>query len=220
MLTIPRRILQTPLMQQGGYSVVPGLFAHDAIVALQREATMQQSQAQHVSVSRSDNEVVRGGDPARKFLNAPGGPVQRSLYGSAGVQQAVASIVGLPIVPTGAGGTFTYYCRPRDFLTIHRDIVTCDVALITCLEETGARNSGGKLCFYPERIWEPLGALRREPVRGAVPVRLAPGETAILLGGVVPHCTLPVGGGQRRVVSLLCYRALVGSSSNADGWLA
>jgi hypothetical protein len=98
---------------------------------------------------------------------------------------------------------------PRDFLTIHRDVMTCDVALITCLEETGVHDSGGKLCFYPQRIWELLGANRREPTKGAVPMRLAPGDTAVLLGGVVPHCTLPVSGGQRRVVSLLCYRALI-----------
>jgi hypothetical protein len=209
MLLIPKRILQARLMRQGGYAIVPGLFASDARASLRREADDQRSLAQDVCVRRSDAELVRGGDPARKFLNASGGPVQLALYANLDLQQAVASIVGLPIVPTGSRGTFTYYCRPFDFLTIHRDIVTCDVALITCLAETGVRGSGGKLCLYPQRIWEDLGSLRREPVRGAVPVRLAPGETAILLGGVVPHCTLPVGGGQCRIVSLLCYRALV-----------
>jgi hypothetical protein len=212
MLTIPKRILQAPLMRQGGYAVVPGLFAPEAIASLRCEADVQRSQAQDVCVRRSDAEPIRGGDPARKFLNAPGGAVQLALYGNLVLRQTVASIVGLPIVPTGSGGTFTYYCRPLDFLTIHRDIVTCDVALITCLAETGVRGSGGKLCLYPQRIWEDLGSLRREPIRGAVPVRLAPGETAILLGGIVPHCTLPVSGGQCRVVSLLCYRVLSSQS--------
>ena len=209
MLTIPKRILRADLMGRGGFMVVPSLFAPEAITSLRHEAEIQQSQAQDVCVPRSDTQQIRGGNPARKFLSAPGGGVQRALYDSLELQQAIAAIVGLPIVPSGAGGTFSYYCRPRDFLAIHRDIVSCDVALITCLEETGVRDSGGKLCLYPQRIWEPLGSLRRTPVRGVVPLRLQPAETAILLGGVVPHCTLPVRGGQRRVVSLLCYRALV-----------
>jgi hypothetical protein len=205
MLTIPKRILQTPLMGRGGFAVLSGLFA-ESLSLLQREAEGQRPQADDVYVRRSDAESVRGGAPARKLLTAPGGAVQRSLYTDAALWQAIEAIVGLPVVPTGAGGTFTYYARPGDFLTIHRDIVTCDVALITCLEETGVRDSGGKLCFYPQRIWELLGAIRREPTKGAVPMRLAPGDTAVLLGGVVPHCTLPVSSGQRRVVSLLCYR--------------
>jgi hypothetical protein len=209
MLTIPKRLLQSPLMRQGGYAIVPDLFAPATIAALRDEADLQRRQAQEVVVRRSDAEAVRGGNPARKYLTASGGALQQAFYGSLALRQAVAGIVGLPIVPTGAEGTFSYYCRPFDFLTIHRDIVSCDVALITCLEETGVRGSGGKLCLYPDRIWEGLGSIRREPVSGAMPVRLAAGETAVLLGGIVPHCTLPVGGGQRRVVSLLCYRALI-----------
>jgi hypothetical protein len=209
MLTIPKRILRTPLMGRSGFVILSGLFAPDALVALRREANAQSAQALDVCVRRSDDEMIRGGNPARKFLSAPGGVVQRSFYTDPALWQAIEGVVGLPVVPTGAGGTFTYYIRQRDFLAIHRDIVTCDVALITCLDETGVRDSGGKLCLYPQRIWELLSAVRREPMKGAVPVRLVPGDTAVLLGGVVPHCTLPVNAGQRRLVSLLCYRAIV-----------
>ena len=209
MLIIPKRILKAPLMGRGGFAVLSSLFPPESLTLLQREAEAQQSLAQDICVRRSDKESIRGGDPARKFLSAPGGSIQRSLYTDRSLWQSIEAIVGLPVVPSGTGGTFTYYGRPGDFLTIHRDIVTCDVAVITCLNETGVRDSGGKLCFYPGRIWELLDALRREPTKGAVPMRLAPGDTAVLLGGVVPHCTLPVTSGQHRVVSLLCYRALI-----------
>ena len=121
----------------------------------------------------------------------------------------LAPLAQLPVAPTGSCGTYSYYCRPGDYLTIHRDIATCDVAVITCLEEEGIASSGGKLCVYPSRVHESLAQVRRDPTRGALPLRLAPGETVVLFGGLVPHCTLPVVAGQNRVVSLLCYRAIV-----------
>jgi len=207
MLTIPKRLLGTPLMRQGGLTVLRGLLGGRTLEALAAESRAQQACAIDVSVQRSDDELVRGGNPARRFLSAPGGDVQLALYADRHVRQTVASVVGLPIEPTGSAGTFTYYCRPGDFLAIHRDIVTCDVAVITCVEDEGVDGSGGKLCAYPERIWDTIPAVRREPVRGAVAVRLTPGDTAIILGGIVPHCTLPVAAGQSRVVSLLCFRA-------------
>ncbi len=179
-------------MARGGFAVFRGLFAPAVMKELRREAERQLPQAQDVRVERSDAETVRGGDPARKYLNAPGGPIQQSMYLDPSLRQAVSSTIGLATVPTGAGGTFTYYCRPGDFLTIHRDIVTCDVAVITCVEDSGVQGSGGKLCVYPERIREGLPSLRRDPVTGAIPVRLEPGDTIVLLGGIVPHCALPV----------------------------
>jgi hypothetical protein len=194
-------------MQRGGFSVLRGLFTSPTIERLRDESRACKQRAAAVSVARPDAEQLRGGNPARRFLNAPGGAIQHAVYHDPDMIRTIASVTGLPIVTTGTGGTFTYYCRPKDFLGIHRDIVGCDIAVITCLEDSGATESGGKLCLYPERIWETLGSLRRDPVRGAVPLRLAAGDTAVLLGGVVPHCTLPVAPGQNRVVSLLCYRA-------------
>lgn len=194
-------------MQQGGFAILRGLFTPQTIELLRGEAEARKPLAQNVCAGRSDDEQIRGGSPARRFLNASGGDGQHAIYNNPAMMQTIASVAGLPIVPTGTGGTFTYYCRPGDFLSIHRDIVTCDIAVITCLEDFGVSDSGGKLCMYPRRVWETLGSLRRDPVTGAVPIRLAPGDTAVLLGGVVPHCTLPVKCGQNRVVSLLCYRA-------------
>lgn len=209
MMTIPKKLLLSPLFQQGGYTLLRNWLPPDFVAALVAEAREQKALATSVNISKSDSELVRGGSPARKFLNAPGGEVQRSLYENRTAMQAIASLTQLPIAPTGSGGTFSYYCRPGDYLTIHRDIVACDVAVITCLEEEGIASSGGKLCVYPTRVRESLPQVRRNPTQGAVPLRLAPGETVVLFGGLVPHCTLPVTVGQNRVVSLLCYRAIV-----------
>lgn len=208
-MTIPKKLLLSPLFQQGGYTVLRKWLPPDFVSALIAEAREQKALATSVNISKSDSELVRGGSPARKFLNAPGGDVQLSLYENRSAMQAIASLAQLPIAPTGSGGTFSYYCRPGDYLTIHRDIVACDVAVITCLEEEGIASSGGKLCVYPSRVHESLPQVRRNPTQGAVPLRLAPGETVVLFGGIVPHCTLPVAAGQHRVVSLLCYRAIV-----------
>ena len=200
-------------MRQGGYAVVSGLLPPQVLAALQREAQTQRHLAQDVCVRGSApiNEAQRGGSPARKLLSAPGAAVQQALYADPRLARTLSTLTGLPVAPTAseAGGSFSYYCRPGDFLSIHRDIVSCDVALITCLQETGSIGGAGKLCLYPTRLWEPLSELRNEPLRGATPIRLSPGHSAVVLGGVVPHCTLPVAAAQCRVVSLLCYRALL-----------
>ncbi len=209
MLILPKKLLRSPLLQQGGFTVLRQWLPPAFLNALAAEAQDQKQISTAVEVSKSDAELTRGGSPARKFLSAPGASVQRSLYLDRSAMQSVADLARLPIQPTGGGGTFTYYCRAGDYLTIHRDIVACDVAVITCLEENGAEGSGGKLCLYPARIHETLPQVRRDPTRGALPLRLAPGDTAVLFGGVVPHCTLPVAAGQNRVVSLLCYRAIL-----------
>ncbi len=209
MMTIPKKMLLSPFFQQGGYTILRNWLTPDFLAALAAEARERKILATGVHISKSDSELVRGGSPARKFLNAPGGDIQRSLYENRSAMQAVANLAQLPVAPTGSCGTYSYYCRPGDYLTIHRDIATCDVAVITCLEEEGIASSGGKLCVYPSRVHESLAQVRRDPTRGALPLRLAPGETVVLFGGLVPHCTLPVVAGQNRVVSLLCYRAIV-----------
>jgi hypothetical protein len=38
--------------------------------------------------------------------------VQRSLYTDPALLRTIEAIVGLAVVPSGAGGTFTYYGRP------------------------------------------------------------------------------------------------------------
>jgi hypothetical protein len=44
--------------------------------------------------------------------------------------------------------------------------------------------------------------------RGAVRLRLQPGETLVMYGTVVPHCVTPVGPGRTRITAPACYRSL------------
>ena len=111
------------------------------------------------------------------------------------------------IAPSGKRGTYSYYLRPGDFLGIHRDILACDVAVITCLID-GVQKShdSGSLCLYPDRFTEPLSNVRSTPEKGAFKLHLAAGQTIVMYGGLIPHTLLPVSGGESRVVSVLCYR--------------
>ncbi len=80
MLTIPKRLLGSALMQQGGLTVLRGLLSGRTLEALAAESRSQQACATDVLVQRSDSELVRGGNPARRFLGAPGGDVQLAIY--------------------------------------------------------------------------------------------------------------------------------------------
>ena len=193
-------------MQRGGFDLLPNLIPPAQRFELLAEALDCWEHAQETCMLHSDGEEIRGGEPARRFLTAAGGANQTALYRSAEVAATLSKTAGVQVVPTGAGGTFTYYARPGDFLTIHRDIVTCDLAVITCLHDAAESGSGGKLCFYPDRLTERLSVIRAAPLRGARTLRLETGHNVILFGGVVPHCVLPVAAGQVRIVSVLCYR--------------
>jgi len=155
----------------------------------------------------SDGTEGRGGNPARCYLQASGGQAQDVLYLAAEVAGWLTELCGAPVTPTGERGTYSYYVRQGDYLALHRDVEACDVAVITCVYES-ALNAGGVLCVYPDRIHEPLSAIRAAPERGMVPVPLRPGQTVVMLGGIVPHHVLPMAQGQVRIVSVLCYRAL------------
>ena len=141
-------------------------------------------------------------------MSVEGGEVQDALYRCAGMAQFVGSLTGEPMRPTGVRGTFSYYDRGGDHLALHRDIDACEVAVISCLRDTGGTSTrgGGHLCLYPTRVAEPLSAIRASPARGAVVCPLAVGQTIVLLGGVVPHVVLPIAAGRQRVVSILCYQ--------------
>jgi hypothetical protein len=116
----------------------------------------------------------------------------------------------LAVAPTG-GGTYTYYEQPGDFLALHRDIVRCDLAAITCLSEACATPGGG-LLVYPRHATEPLSGARAAGRTAATRVPLGPGDTATLLGGIVPHEVTAMQAGQERIVSVMCYRLPAGGS--------
>lgn len=207
---VPGYLLRSPLMRAGGCGVVDQWLHPSVHIALAGEATARQCVATSHDTAVSDGEEIRGGEPARRFLSAPGGPIQQWVYRDPRTADALQSATGLNLEPTGTVGTFAYYCRAGDHLALHRDIDSCDVALITCLADTGAgpHAGGGEQWLYPGRWQEPLSQIRRTSQRGGASVRLRPGQSLLLLGGLIPHLVSPVVTNQTRIVSLLCFRAV------------
>lgn len=200
------RIANSPLLRQGGFRVFPGLYGPEGLQFLRTEALHLYPGARESSTSVSDGEEIRGGNPARSFLSCAAGPVQDHYYQSAALIQFFREITGLDVRPTGPRGTYTYYARPGDFLSVHRDVRACDLAVVTCLVDNALpETESGLMDFYPGRTKEPLSAIRATLSYGRLSRRLMPGETIAMLGGVVPHAIRPVDAGGQRIVSVLCY---------------
>jgi hypothetical protein len=120
--------------------------------------------------------------------------------------ETLRRLCGFEVFATG-GGTYSYYEQAGDFLAVHRDVLQCDVAVITSLTPCSADGSTGELVVYPEFIHEPLSAVRAAGRASGTPVPLDRGHTIILLGGILPHEVAPTCAGQERIVSINCYRA-------------
>ena len=76
------------------------------------------------------------------------------------------------------------------------------------VRERGAgRRDRGSLSLWPGRTHEPVSAVRADPERGRVTVRLRPGEAIVLLGGMIPHAIEPLGPGHVRITCPLCFHA-------------
>ena len=140
--------------------------------------------------------------------SAPGGRSLQALYHAPQVRELLRSLTGLAWRTTGYAGAYSYYRRPGHHLGLHRDIETCEIAVITCVRDDRPwpGSPGGVLHLYPSRAGEPLDAIERSLDHGAVEVRLAPGQSLVLLGGIVPHRLTPVGERQTRIIAPLCYR--------------
>ena len=202
------QILDSALMARGGFAVAPLLYGVRGVQSLLDEAISCYPHSTESNTSVEDTEELRGGNPARRFLSCGAGPVQDHYYHAPEILQFLRDITKLDILTTGARGTYTYYVRPGDFLSVHRDVRTCDLAVVTCLMDTATpEEGGGMMDIYPQRTREPLSEIRATPRNGRISIRLQPGETIVLLGGLVPHAITPVGKAQKRIVSVLCYEA-------------
>jgi hypothetical protein len=197
-------------MRQGGFAIYQGLPDAMTITRLYNEAAERYPHANIQEKSDDDFVEGRGGAPRRSLLMAEAGAVQDAWYNSAWLSNFLSTACGIPIVPSGNRGSYSYYARPGDFLDLHRDIETCDVAVITVLSDNSdPSDQAGALVLYPNRFHEPLSTIRERPYDGAYVVKLSRGQTIILFGGIVAHRLLPVREGQARVISVLCFRALV-----------
>lgn len=207
-LEIPSEIAASRLYTAGGFTVIRELFAAEVVAELQAEALAARPTGQRNVAASSDGTEGRGGSPGRAFYTVPGGALQWQLFSASALVESLVKISGLALEPLG-GGSFTFYDQPGDFLALHRDIVACDLAVITCLDRAETRPGGGGLIVYPDHATKPLSAARWAGRAAGTPAPLARGETILLLGGVVPHEVTPMETGQERIVSVMCCRVLL-----------
>ena len=201
----PEEILQSRLFARGGYLVVSGLFGENTLQALRAEADTVRDQGVRGQVSDSDQTEGRGGTPGRAYRLAGAGDVHWRLHGCDQMAETLGRLCGVTVSSTG-GGSYSYYEETGDFLALHRDVLQCDIAVITSLSRSIVDGTMGELAIYPDFIYKPLSAARKAGPSASISVPLDRGQTAILLGGLVPHEVTPMCGGQDRIVAVNCYR--------------
>lgn len=201
----PAEVLESKLFNAGGYFVVSGLFDELTLQALTAEAEASRAESTRQVVAASDGTNGRGGSPARAFRAGRGRDLHWGLHGSPEMAEAIKNVCGTTVAATGSG-TFTYYDEPGDFLALHRDVLQCDITLITCLTPRSTDTVAGELTIYPDHIREPLSVVRAAGRERARTIALDRGHTAIILGGIVPHEVTPTAPGQERIVAINCYR--------------
>jgi hypothetical protein len=200
------RLARTRLAERGG-GVVTTLVSAGHLAALATEADVRGASAQEMRMRSPTGGDAFRDDPDRWLESAPGGPALDALYRAESVPALLAALTGLSWTTTGELGAYSYYRKVGHHLGIHRDIDSCEIAVITCIrDDDTAGDGGGRLCLYPTRAAEPLAAIRSSPEVGAIPIRLQAGQSIVLLGGIVPHRLTPVGRGHTRIVAPLCYR--------------
>ena len=202
----PNEILQSRLLAAGGYLVVCGLFDEETLQGMRAEADVVRTEAGRMLVADSDGTEGRGGYPARSYRSGPGRGLHWGLHGCQQMAETLGRLCGFAVSATG-GGTYSYYEQTGDFLAVHRDVLQCDIAVITSLTNCAADCSTGELVVYPEFIREPLSTVRSAGRASGTFVPLDRGQTIILLGGIVPHEVAPTCGGQERIVAINCYCA-------------
>ncbi len=204
--SIPNYLRQSQLQTQRGFAVFAGLLSWEWHQAMLREAHNLFPYAQESKVIQLDPEERRGGNPPRTFLSTVAGPVQQAFYQSPDLRRFLEQVSGFSIQLSGIQGTYSFYAREGDHLSLHRDIEACDLALITCLQDDAPTyERGGVLCVYPNRCEEPLSQIRATLNHGRVPVHLAPNHTVLMCGGIIPHLVTPTVNLQVRIVSILCF---------------
>ena len=202
------RLASGPLARAGGTVIVDGLPGVECAAALLTEALQCYEHAELQRVWVGDGATGRGGIPPRELYTSGGGPVQDALYTTSWLSTYLSELCGAPLVPTGGRGSYSYYVEPGHRLGLHLDIDTCDVTLISILrDDSPPDDPAGSLLVHTEHLGANLEAVRRDPQRGTALAKAQPGQSIVLLGGMVPHETIPVAGRGPRIISALCFRA-------------
>jgi hypothetical protein len=211
---LPIEITASRIYSNGGILNISGLIADGAVDELETEALSARSVGRRNALAVSDAAEGRGGNPDRAFTSAHAREMHWQLFSAPALVASLSRKCGLAATPTG-GGSYSYYEQAGDFLGLHRDIVTCDLTLITCLRETGAGAGRGALLVYSRHMTEPLARARAAGRAAATQAAIGRGETVALLGGVVPHEVTAMHPGQERIISVMCYRIAVTGDSLA-----
>jgi hypothetical protein len=209
----PAEVLQSRLFAAGGYLVIRGLFDDETLQHLREEAEQVRIEAERMLVADSDGTEGRGGFPARAYRSGPGRELHWGLHGCQQMAETLAGVCGLGVSASGCG-TYSYYEETGDFLAVHRDVLQCDIAVITALTSCTMDCPAGELVVYPNLIREPLSTVRAAGRSAGTSVPLDRGHTMILLGGIVPHEVAPTSPVQERIVTINCFRALTATSSD------
>lgn len=201
-----RRLVASRLGRAGGV-IVTRLVDEHVLAALRAEAFASRPTAALTDMPHAPADGEQRGQPDRRIAVAVGGPALAALFTSPAIARALAALTDVDWEPLGNQGTYSFY-GPGAHLGIHRDAPRCDLSLITCLHDDGPPGApGGELTVYPGRATESMASIRADPATGAHRLRLEPGQSAILLGGLVPHRVTRVERGRLRVVAPLCYTA-------------
>lgn len=197
------RLARSPLVQGGGF-LRTRIVGADGLSRLVHDA--EAAHASAVEAHETSPGLDARGAPDRWLESAPGGSALQQFAESGDLLDVLIRATGVGWKSAGPG-SWSYYRREGHYLGLHRDLAVCDLAVITCVRADGSGSSDGVLRLWPTRAKESLAQIRARP-EGGIDVRLAPGESALLLGGVVAHQVTPLSHGQVRVVAPLCYQVL------------
>jgi len=201
------KLVGSQLIRMGG-AALTRLLDDEGLALLREEAVAGYANASVAYVDQPRDEDNRRGDPDRWLEWAPGGPALLAFYRAADTLELLRRLTGVEWAPSGTDGTYSYYVKAGHHLGLHRDIEVCDIAVITCLHDDAPEGIGlaGTLCLYPDRTRERLSSIRGSLERGASYTRLEPGQSLILLGGMVPHRLVAMAKEHRRIIAPLCYQ--------------
>ncbi|MEE1619875.1 hypothetical protein ACQ7DA_00550 [Zafaria sp. J156] len=203
------RLAAGPLAAAGGVTVLDAVPDPGTVAALLGEALGNYASSSLQDVPTGDGATGRGGTPARRLRTAGGGAVQDAFYARPALAARLAAVCGTAVEPTGGRGSYSYYVSPGDYLGLHLDIDTCDVTLITLLRDDAPDDDpAGALLVHLAHFGARLEDVRADPRTGAGAVKARPGQSIVLLGGLLPHETVPVGPAGPRIISALCFRAV------------
>jgi hypothetical protein len=198
------RLAHLPLLSCGGVGLYEGLFDAASSRALLAEATHLPQRADCAPPGH-DTEQVRGGEPARLVRCVDGGPAQTALFNAPALHKFITQQIGARVRPCGGRATYSIYADEGAHLDIHRDIPGCDVALIACLQDSEPDDAGGAIEIWLDHPVTPLDEVRSGAAGHGTRFTIAPGQTMLLHGGVLPHRIPPIRAGRMRVVSLMCF---------------